>query len=189
MPTNLQSHRIDATSIFDTDLTIRLADRNWPDGRKIMQLKDFIAQNAILPAIKVANKKQLFQELSNRAAIVSGIGEREIFDALWQREKLGSTGAGNGIAIPHGKLAKAGRMFGIFVRLDSPVDFDATDGIPVDLVFALIAPETAGADHLKALAQIARTFRDASFTTVLRATRDEAGIFALLTGVPTSHAA
>lgn len=154
-----------------------------------MQLKDFIAQNAILPSIKVANKKQLFQEISARAALISGIGEREIFDTLWQREKLGSTGVGNGIAIPHGKLAKAGRMFGLFVRLDTPVDFDATDGIPVDLVCVLIAPESAGADHLKALAQVARTLRDSAFTTLLRATRDEAGIYALLTGSPTSHAA
>ncbi len=154
-----------------------------------MQLKDFIASNAVLPSVKVASKKQLFQEISERAALISGIGEREIFDTLWQREKLGSTGVGNGIAIPHGKLAKAGRMFGLFVRLDNPVDFDATDGIPVDLVCVLIAPEAAGADHLKALAQVARTLRDSTFATLLRATRDEAGIYALLTGSPTSHAA
>lgn len=154
-----------------------------------MQLKDFIGQNAILPALKVTGKKQLFQEISARAAMISGIGEREIFDTLWQREKLGSTGVGNGIAIPHGKLAKAGRMFGLFVRLDNPVDFDATDGIPVDLVCVLIAPESAGADHLKALAQVARRLRDTAFTTLLRATRDDAGIYTLLTGNPTSHAA
>jgi PTS system nitrogen regulatory IIA component len=154
-----------------------------------MQLRDFIAPNAILPGLRVTSKKQLFQELSARAALLSGIGEREIFDVLWQREKLGSTGVGNGIAIPHGKLAKAGRMFGLFARLESTIDFDATDGTPVDLVCVLIAPETAGADHLKALAQIARTLRDPAFTTLLRATRDEAGIYALLTGSPTSHAA
>lgn len=154
-----------------------------------MQLKDFISQNAVLPALKVVTKKQLFQEISARAAVISGIGEREIFDTLWQREKLGSTGVGNGIAIPHGKLAKAGRMFGVFARLENPVEFDATDGIPVDLVCVLIAPETAGADHLKALAQVARTLRDSSFTSLIRSTRDEAGIYALLTGRPTSHAA
>lgn len=154
-----------------------------------MQLKDFIAPNAILPTLKVTSKKQLFQEISARAALISGIGEREIFDTLWQREKLGSTGVGNGIAIPHGKLAKAGRMFGLFARLENPVDFDATDGIPVDLICVLIAPESAGADHLKALAQVARTLRDAAFTSLLRATRDEAGIYALLSGRPTSHAA
>lgn len=154
-----------------------------------MQLKDFIAQNAILPALKVANKKQLLQEVSTRAALISGLGEREIFDALWHREKLGSTGIGNGIAIPHGKLAKAGRMFGLFARLDTAVDFDANDGVPVDLVCVLIAPESAGADHLKALAQIARSLREPSFTALLRATRDDAGIYALLTGTPASHAA
>ncbi len=155
----------------------------------MMQLQDFIAPNAIMPSVKVANKKQLFQECSARAAIISGIGEREIFDALWQREKLGSTGVGNGIAIPHGKLAKAGRMFGLFTRLENPVDFDAMDGIPVDLVCVLIAPESAGADHLKALAQVARTLRDTNFASLLRATRDEIGLFSLLAGGPTSHAA
>lgn len=154
-----------------------------------MQLKDFLASNAILPSVKVANKKQLFQEISAKAALISGLAEREIFDALWHREKLGSTGMGNGVAIPHGKLAKAGRMFGLFARLDHAVDFDANDGVPVDLVCVLIAPETAGADHLKALAQVARTLRDSSFTALLRATRDDVGIYALLTGNPASNAA
>lgn len=154
-----------------------------------MQLKDFIAPNAVIAASKAASKKQLFQEISARAAFISGIPEREIFDALWHREKLGSTGVGNGVAIPHGKLAKAGRIFGLFVRLEAPVDFDATDGVPVDLVCVLIAPEAAGADHLKALAQIARTLREASFTSLLRATRDESGLYSLLTGAPKSFAA
>lgn len=155
----------------------------------MMQLKNIIALNAIIPAARAANKKQLFLDISARAALISGIGEREIFDALWRREKLGSTGVGNGIAIPHGKLAKAGRMFGLFVRLESPVDFDATDGIPVDLIFVLIAPESAGADHLKALAHVARTLRDPSFASLLRATRDEAGLYSVLTGNPASNAA
>ncbi len=156
---------------------------------QMMHLRDFIALNAIMPSVKVSNKKQLFQEFSTRAALISGIGERDIFDALWQREKLGSTGVGNGIAIPHGKLAKAGRMFGLFTRLENPVDFDAMDGIPVDLACVLIAPESAGADHLKALAHVARTLRDASFVALLRATRDEVGLFSLLTGEPASYAA
>ena len=154
-----------------------------------MQLKDFIALNAIIPALKVASKKQLLQELSARAALISGIGEREIFDSLWHREKLGSTGMGNGIAIPHGKLQKAGRMFGVFARLENPVDFDSSDGVPVDLVCMLIAPEAAGADHLKALSHIARFLRDSNTTSLLRATRDQSGLYALLSGTPASHAA
>ena len=165
-------------------------NRQQLDGQsQTMQFKDFIALNAVLPAAKVTSKKQLFQDISARASVISGIGEREIFDTLWQREKLGSTGVGNGIAIPHCKLAKAGRMFGLFARLETPVDFDATDGIPVDLVCVLIAPESAGADHLKALAQVARTMRDSAFAGLLRATRDEAGIYSLLSGGPASHAA
>ena len=155
----------------------------------MMLPKDVIAQNAIMQSVKAANKKQLFMEISARAALISGIGEREIFDALWRREKLGSTGVGNGIAIPHGKLVKAGRMFGLFVRLDSPVDFDSTDGTPVDLVCVLIAPESAGADHLKALAQVARTLRNSTFTNLLRATRDESSLFSLLNGVPVTREA
>ena len=90
---------------------------------------------------------------------MSGLPAREIFDALLQRERLGSTGVGDGIAIPHGKLAKCGRIFGIFARLERPIDFEALDGLPVDLIFLLIAPENAGADHLKALALIARALR------------------------------
>ena len=90
--------------------------------------------------------------MSERAALVSGLPAREIFNAILQRERLGSTGVGDGVAIPHGKLAKCERLFGVFARLERPIDFEALDGLPVDLIFLLIAPESAGADHLKALA-------------------------------------
>ena len=106
-----------------------------------------------------------------------------------QRERLGPTGVGDGIAIPHGKLAKCGRIFGVFARLERPIDFEALDGLPVDLIFLLIAPETAGADHLKALAMIARVLRNPSLAAQLRATRDASAIYSLLTLTPTSHAA
>lgn len=154
-----------------------------------MPVTEFIAANAVMGSLKVLNKKQAFQEISARAAKISGLGEREIFDALWQREKLGSTGIGNGLAIPHCKLPRAGRIFGIFAQLDQPIDFDATDGAPVDLIFALIAPEGSGADHLKALSQIARAFRSDHFTSMLRAARDESALYSLITDVPRSDAA
>src|ERR1700684_3029603 len=124
-----------------------------------MPLSEILTPEAVIGALRVNNKKQALQELSERAAKVSGLPAREIFDSLLQRERLGSTGVGDGIAIPHGKLAKCGRIFGVVGRLERPIDFDALDGMPVDLIFLLIAPENAGADHLKALAMIARVFR------------------------------
>ena len=125
-----------------------------------MPLADLVAPNAIIPALKVNSKKQALQELAANAAELSGQNERAIFEILLQREKLGSTGVGNGVAIPHGKLAKLDKLFGLFARLARPVDFEALDGQPVDLVFLLLAPEGAGADHLKALARVARLLRD-----------------------------
>jgi PTS system nitrogen regulatory IIA component len=129
------------------------------------------------------------QDISAFAAGLSGMGEREIFDALLQRERLGSTGIGNGIAIPHGKLASLDHLFGVFARLEKPVDFEALDGEPVDLVFLLLAPEGAGADHLKALAKVARALRDPAIAQKLRKTKDAAALFALLTQAPTASAA
>lgn len=154
-----------------------------------MPLSDLISPDAVAGSLKVANKKQALQELSERAATMSGLPAREIFDALIQRERLGSTGVGSGIAIPHGKLPKADRIFGIFARLDKPVEWEALDGFPVDLVFLLIAPESAGADHLKALARIARALRDAGLAAKLRATRDDAALYAMLADTPTTNAA
>src|ERR1700759_2987994 len=124
-----------------------------------MPLSEVLAPEAVIGSLRVNSKKQALQELSERAAKVSGLSAREIFDALLQRERLGSTGVGDGIAIPHGKMAKCGRIFGIFARLERPIDFEALDGMPVDLLFLLIAPENAGADHLKALALITRVLR------------------------------
>src|SRR5262249_39739709 len=111
-----------------------------------MPLNDLVAHNAIIPALKVNGKKQILQELAAKAAELSGLNERTIFEILLQREKLGSTGVGNGIAIPHGKLPKLTKLFGLFARLERPVDFESLDGQPVDLVFLLLAPECAGPD-------------------------------------------
>ncbi|GAC1335197.1 MAG: PTS IIA-like nitrogen regulatory protein PtsN [Beijerinckiaceae bacterium] len=154
-----------------------------------MPLSDLISPQAILPTLRVNTKKQALQELSEKAGALSGLTAREIFDALLQRERLGSTGVGNGIAIPHGKLAKVKRIFGIFARLERPIDFDALDGAPVDLIFLLVAPEAAGADHLKALAQVARMFRDSAFVAKIRATRDASALYSVLLQTATPNAA
>jgi nitrogen PTS system EIIA component len=154
-----------------------------------MALLDFLSPEAIAPSLKANSKKQALQDLAAQAARLVGRDEREIFDTLLQRERLGSTGIGEGIAIPHGKLPKLGRLFGLFARLDRPIDFDALDGEPVDLVFLLIAPETAGADHLKALARVARVLRDPLTAQKLRSSRDASALYAVLTQVATTNAA
>jgi PTS system nitrogen regulatory IIA component len=127
--------------------------------------------------------------LAARAARLTGKDERIIFDVLLERERLGTTGVGNGIAIPHGKLPGLPRLYGMFARLDTPVDFDAIDDQPVDLIFLLLAPETAGADHLKALARVSRLLRDKGLCEKLRGSDNRDALFALLTEPVTSHAA
>ena len=153
-----------------------------------MTITDLVAPEAILPALKVNSKKQALQELAARAAELTGQNERAIFEVLLQREKLGTTAVGYGIAIPHGKLPKLDKLFGLFARLERPVDFDALDGQPVDLIFLLLAPEAAGADHLKALARVARLLRDPDVARKLRESRDAEALFAVLTLPPTAAA-
>lgn len=154
-----------------------------------MDLTDLIEASAVMPALKANSKKQLLQLLAEKAASVTGIPEREIFDTILQRERLGSTGVGNGIAIPHGKLAGVRQITGVFARLENPVDFEALDDQPVDLVFLLLAPEGAGADHLKALSRIARVLRNADTVAKIRGTKDAAAIHSFLSEAPASHAA
>ena len=153
-----------------------------------MPLTDLVAPNAVIPALKVNSKKQAIQELAAKAAKLTDQNERTIFETLLQREKLGSTGIGNGIAIPHGKLPKLDKLFGLFARLDRPIDFDALDGQPVDLVFLLLAPEGAGADHLKALARVARVLRDREIALKLRESRDAEALYAVLALAPPAAA-
>jgi PTS system nitrogen regulatory IIA component len=138
-----------------------------------MLLTDLVAPNAIIPALKVNGKKQLLQELAAKAADLCGQGERTILETLQQREKLGSTGVGDGVAIP---------------RLERGVDFEALDSQPVDLVFLLLAPEAAGADHLKALARVARLLREADVARKLRDSRDAEALYAVL-AMPSASAA
>jgi nitrogen PTS system EIIA component len=153
-----------------------------------MLLTDLVAPDAIIPALNVNSKKQVLQELAAKAAALSTQSERAILEALQQRERLGSTGVGNGIAIPHGKLPNLNKLFGLFVRLEQPIDFDALDGQPVDLIFLLLAPESAGADHLKALARVARLLRNGEIARKLRESRDAEALYAVL-AMPSASAA
>jgi len=146
-----------------------------------MLINDILAPEGVVADLKATSKKQALQELARRAAEISGLHERTVFDVLMEREKLGTTGVGNGIAIPHGKLANLDRLYGLFARLGQPVDFQAIDERPVDLIFVLLAPESAGADHLKALAKVSRLLRDKATCDKLRGTDNAEALFAILT--------
>lgn len=149
-----------------------------------MSLLEFLKPEAVVPVLKSTSKKQALAEMSAYAAKLTGRDETEIFEVLLQRERLGSTGIGEGIAIPHGKLSNMDRLFGLVTRLEKPIDFEALDGQPVDILFLLLAPEGAGADHLKALSQVARLLRDQEVLDRLRAARDAAAMYAVMTGTP-----
>lgn len=154
-----------------------------------MNLSDLIVPEAIIPALKANSKKQILQIMAEKAAEITGLDERVIFDTIVAREKLGSTGVGNGIAIPHGKISDVKHIVGVFARLSNPVDFEALDDEPVDLVFLLLAPENAGADHLKALSRIARVLRDQDMVQKLRNSHESQSIHSFLTNYPDTFAA
>lgn len=154
-----------------------------------MDLSDLIVDEGVLPNLKATSKKQALQALAAKAAEIFRLEERSVLDLLMERERLGTTGVGNGVAIPHAKVPGIGEPCGLFARLDHSVDFDAIDDQPVDLVFLLLAPEGAGADHLKALARVSRMFRNQILCEKLRASRDKPAIFALLSEPAEPHAA
>src|SRR6476646_4477388 len=154
-----------------------------------MDLAELIAPEAVYPSLKAKTKKQALQDVAQRAAVLTGLDAREIFDTLLQRERLGSTGVGRGIAIPHGRIATLPRIVSLFARLEEPIDFEALDGEPVDLIFLLLAPEHAGADHLKALARISRLLREPTTIEKLKAAKDRAALYSVLTEPAASHAA
>jgi len=154
-----------------------------------MEISDFITPASIFSKLPATSKKQALQELAKRASDISELNERVIFDALIERERLGTTGVGNGIAIPHGKLAGLDRLHGLFARLDKPIEFESIDEQPVDLIFLLLAPECAGADHLKALARVSRLLRDRSICEKLRGSEDPNALYALLIETATDAAA
>jgi PTS system nitrogen regulatory IIA component len=153
-----------------------------------MEITELLAPDAVIPALKVQSKKQLLQELAERAAAITHIPERRIFETLVERERLGTTGMGQGIAIPHGRLAGLAKITGLFARLDPPIAYEAVDEQPVDLVFLLLAPEGAGADHLKALARVSRLLRNQAICEKLRATTDAQALYALITEKSSSSA-
>ena len=145
-------------------------------------LSELVSDTAVETGFAAANKKALFQHLASAAARLTGLPAKGILAALNEREKVGSTGFGAGAAIPHGKVEGLDRVFGYFARLPAPIDFGAVDGMPVDLVFLLLSPPDAGADHLKALAAVSRTFRDRQTLAKLRGARSKDALFALLAG-------
>lgn len=145
---------------------------------------DFLSPAGIIPSLRAGSKKQALNELSRRAAEITGVSDRTIFDVLLDREKLGSTGVGHGVAIPHGRLPSLSRVYGIFARLERPIDFDAVDDQPVDLIFMLLAPADAGADHLKALAKVSRLMRHEGLCAKLRGCESAEAIYALLNNDP-----
>ena len=145
-----------------------------------MDISDFLQNDAVI-TLRASSKKQLLQDLAKQAKVLTGLNDAKIFEVLLEREKLGSTGLGKGVAIPHGKLSGLSSLQGIFAKLDKPIDFDSVDNSPVDLVFLLLAPEQAGADHLTALARVSRYLRNQDNCEKLRNTDDQDGLYILLT--------
>ncbi|MDT8343543.1 MAG: PTS IIA-like nitrogen regulatory protein PtsN [Thermohalobaculum sp.] len=154
-----------------------------------MELTELITREALLATLKASGKKQVLQEIANRARDAYGLTARRVFEGLIEREKLGSTAMGYGVAIPHARIEGLDRIVGVFARLEKPVDFEAADGEAVDLVFALLAPEEAGADHLRALARVSRFLRDPDTRAKLRQTERAEALYALLTEPSASRAA
>jgi len=155
----------------------------------MIDIAELITPECVVASLNVATKRQLLQELAKRAAPLTGLHEKAIFDALLERERLGSTGIGAGTAVPHGRFADLPRIFGMFARLEKPIPFDSVDDRPVDLVFLLLTPDAAGADHLKALARVSRLLRDRAICAKLRGTDRADALYALLTDRTASHAA
>ena len=154
-----------------------------------MELADILVADAVTTYQNISSKKRLLQGIAEQAETLHGLQSQKVFDALQERELLGATGMGKGIAVPHARMADLDRVIGLFTRLEDGIDFDSVDRQPVDLVFTLLAPEDAGADHLKALARVSRTLRDEAICRKLRSTDDAAALYAILTESAASQAA
>jgi PTS system nitrogen regulatory IIA component len=154
-----------------------------------MQLADFLDYDAIKTSLPGGNKRSLLQQLANTAAQRLGLDPAAIHASLAEREQLGSTGFGQGVAIPHGKIEGLARIYGLFARLSEPLDYKAIDGRPVDLVFLLLSPVDAGAEHLKALAAISRVTRNAATLEKMRGARSRDALAAVLMGADERDAA
>jgi len=154
-----------------------------------MEISEIIVPSAVKSGGSAASKKRLLQDLSNLAASAYGFRSDDAFDALQERESLGPTGVGEGVAIPHARIDSLEKVTGVFFRLEKPLDYDSVDRMPVDLVFALFAPKNSGVEHLKALALVSRLLRDSATRAKLRANDDPAGLFTLLTAIDSPRAA
>lgn len=152
-------------------------------------LLNHLTPDCVIANLKAGSKKQVLQELAKKASELTGHAESEILDVLIERERLGTTGIGHGIAIPHGKIAALDRVYGVFARLERPIDFDSIDEQPVDLVFLLLAPSDCGADHLKALAKVSRLLRDRMLCEKMRGSTGADAIYALMNQVEDRTAA
>ena len=154
-----------------------------------MQISQILSPQAVKSLAQTTSKKRLFQDISEMARTVYGVDAAQTLDALQERESLGPTGVGHGIALPHARLHKLERVVGLFLRLERPLDFDAVDRQPVDLIFALLAPKNTGVDHLKALALVSRTLRDQELCVKLRANDDPVTLYTMLAAAPGIKAA
>ena len=154
-----------------------------------MQISDILSPAAVRTMSQITSKKRLFQEIAEQARSIYGVDAAQTLDALQERETLGPTGVGHGVALPHARLHGLDRVVGLFLRLEKPLDFDAVDRQPVDLIFALLAPKNSGVDHLKALALVSRTLRDQDLRAKLRANEDPVALGAMLAAAPGIKAA
>lgn len=152
-------------------------------------MRELLAPEAVLPRLEATSKKQVLQDMAAHAAAVVGLDSHSVIDVLWEREKLGTTGIGSGIAIPHGRVPGLQTVRGFFCRLAAPVAYESVDDRPVDLIFLLLAPEQAGADHLHALAMVSRLLRSAKLCEELRNAKDQAALYRLLTDAAAAEAA
>jgi PTS system nitrogen regulatory IIA component len=154
-----------------------------------MQLSDILKPGAVKVVANLTSKKRMFQDLGDIAAGIYGLDANSVADALQERETLGPTGVGHGVALPHARIPGVERVSGVFLRLEKPLDFSSVDRQPVDLVFALFAPLDSGVEHLKALALVSRTLRDPGICAKLRANSDPSTLHAVLTEAPGIKAA
>ena len=154
-----------------------------------MNVAKILRPEAVRHIASLSSKKRLFHEIGDLASIAYGLNPADVASALQEREALGPTGVGQGVALPHARLAELTTVRGLFVQIERPLEFEAVDKQPVDLVFALLAPEDAGVEHLKALAVVSRSMRDADLCTKLRANTDQATLHTLLAEQPRDKAA
>lgn len=152
-------------------------------------LGDMMSAGAVVSSLNVMTKKALFQQLAQMGEREYGLNPHDVAERLTERERLGSTGFGKGVAIPHGKIEGLEHIVAMFARLDPAVDFEAIDDLPVDLVFCLLSPPDAGAEHLKALAQVSRWLRDPGFVAKLRGAGSDDAVYVLFAGQEERHAA